>query len=367
MKALVLTVLFLFQCSMLCAEPLRAGTTFSPRQCEYLDMDWKETYITILGYGFDIIRLGAYWNEIEKKEDIYDFSDLDWQVKKAREKGTPLILTVGMKAPRWPEYFIPGWILEKVSLPFGADVSRCEYLKRRTLKFVEKVVNRYKDDPVISYWQVENEPMNRIGEKYWFIGAAFLEQEVDLVRRLDGGKRPILLTTATYPNSFLRFIARLSVLHDPVAESLKMCDILGLNVYPVVGHRFWRKNVYFRTGRKERETYFSPILDVIRAKGKTAWIVELQAEPWEPGQLVHKGEERPPTGIPADAEASFREFRALGIDTILLWGAEYWCFRETRHGDKKWRETVAGILREESGRAVGQVTRYKLQDTNKQQ
>ena len=89
-------------------------------------------------------------------------------------------------------------------------------------------------------------------------------------------------TAATYPNLFLRVVSGISVPHDPIRESLELCDILGLNVYPVVGHKFLWMKFRFRTGRKARARYFSKLLDRIKEKGKDAWIVEFQAEPWEP-------------------------------------------------------------------------------------
>jgi hypothetical protein len=345
-RTFIIAILLIFQCSPLQAEQLRLGTTFSPRQSEYLEMDWKETYHMILEIGFDIIRLGAYWNEIEKEEDIYDFSVLDWQVREARKKSIPVVLTIGMKAPRWPEYFIPEWVLEKVSLPFAADLSKKKYLRERTLKFIEKVVNHYKSEAIIRYWQVENEPMNRMGEKYWFIGKDFLKEEVALVRKLDEDSRPILLTVATYPNKFLSFLANISINHDPIKESLEICDILGLNIYPAIGYKFWWKDFYFWTKRAERQKYYSAVLALAKSKGKKVWGVELQAEPWEPGQLVHKGKERPPTGWPEMTEDIFREIHLLGVDTIFLWGAEYWRYRAMQYGDMKWWKTVFGILRE---------------------
>ena len=346
MRALVLAVLVIFQCSTLYAGPARIGTTYSPRQSEYLGVDWKKAYLSTLETGFDLIRLGAYWDEIEKEEDVYDFSALDWQVREARKRKIPVVLTVGMKAPRWPEYYIPDWVLKKAAPPFGADVSKNTYLRKRTLKFVEKVVNRYKNDPIIHWWQVENEPLNRIGQKYWFIGKAFLKQEVELVRKLDERERPILLTAATYPGRISRFLDRLFVWHDSIGECLEMGDILGLNVYPVVGERFWRIDLHFRTSRQEREKYFSKILARVKSRKKKAWVTELQAEPWEPGQLVYKGEKAASTCSPAMTAEIFKEFRELGVDTILLWGAEYWRFRKTRYGDARWQKAILNILRE---------------------
>ena len=347
MRSIILALILLLQCTALYAEPVRIGTTYSPVQSEYLELDWKETYISTLDMGFDIIRLGAYWGRIEKEEGHYDFSRLDWQIKEARKKGVPVVLTVGMKAPRWPEYFIPAWVLDKARLSYGADVSKNEYLRKRVLIFIEKTVNRYKNEPIIKYWQVENEALNRMGEKNWFIGKDLLKKEIELVKALDKKNRPILLTTATYPNGFLRLMSRLTTPHDPIAENLELCDILGLNIYPAIGHKFWWMKFYFWTNRKERYRYFSKLLSYVKSKEKDAWIVEFQAEPWEPGELVHKGKERPPTGWPEAARESFGEFRSLGFDTIFLWGAEYWRFREVRHKDTEWNNMVSGLLKEE--------------------
>ena len=67
----ILAVLACFGCVASLAKPMRVGTTFSPAQCEYLGLDWKNAYLRILDEEFDLIRLGAYWSEIEKQEGVY--------------------------------------------------------------------------------------------------------------------------------------------------------------------------------------------------------------------------------------------------------------------------------------------------------
>lgn len=342
-KTLVAAALIFFQCSFLCADEVRMGTTFSPIQSKYLDMDWKNTCIAALDLGFDIIRLGAYWSAIEKEEDVYDFSVLDWQVKEARQKKIPVALVVGMKAPRWPEYFIPGWVLERTDLPYGSDLSRNSYLRERTLKFIEKVINHYKDEPIVRYWQVENEPLDRIGDRHWFVGGSLLEEEVALVRRLDVKNRPVVLTVATFPNKFLRFTAMLFVQHGSLKKCSELADIVGLNVYPTVGHSSGRKKYYFRTTRKERERYFSELIAYVRERGKKVWITELQSEPWEPGHLVYKEKDKPLTITPGEAKECFMELRGLDVEAFFFWGVEYWLFRQIRYGDTEWIKMFSGL------------------------
>lgn len=339
-----LLALLLLPAAALFAEPVRIGTTFSQKQCTYLQLDWKEAYAATLDAKFDIIRLGAYWDEIESNEGVYDFTTLDWQLARAKAHHVPILLTVGMKAPRWPEYFIPPWLLRQLRLRRGADVSANAVLKEQVLRFIRVVVSRYQDEPVIHYWQVENEPLDRAGPGHWWIGERFLEEEVDLVRALDGRQRPVVINAATHPHRFLRLLVRFFTRHDPIGEALKLADILALNVYPVVGHQWRWKKSYYWSRPQERIQHLSRILKRAEEEGKPVWLTELQAEPWEPGQLVYLGESQPPTGRPELVQVSFTELQGLGVDTLLLWGVEYWQFRKVRYKDETWWELMRGLL-----------------------
>jgi hypothetical protein len=145
------------------ARPIALGFTFSQRQAEYLELPWDEVYDAALDLSPTIIRLGAYWDEIEPVEGVYDWSTLDAQLDQADERGLDVILTVGMKAPRWPEYFLPTWLEPRLELDDGATVSERAELRQRTLAFVERVVQRYRGHDAVAYWQVENEPLDPSG------------------------------------------------------------------------------------------------------------------------------------------------------------------------------------------------------------
>src|SRR5574344_2870622 len=80
------------------------GATFSKEFCEDLKLDWKEAYIAMLDdLKVRNLRLPAYWDEIEKEEGAYDFTDLDYMVNQASSRGAKIILVVGRRQPRWPE------------------------------------------------------------------------------------------------------------------------------------------------------------------------------------------------------------------------------------------------------------------------
>lgn len=325
------------------AEQARLGATFSQQQCEYFGLDWKKAYESIASMDFEFLRLGVYWSRIEKERGKYDFSELDWQLQLALEKKIKVLLTVGMKAPRWPEYYLPAWLKEDIDIHKAGNVAKSEYLRKETLRFIRVVVGRYRDHEAIYAWQVENEPLNRAGPLNLWIGKDLLEEEIDLVKELDTGK-PIVVNALTAPNGFLRFLSRFIYRTDPIEEAIELADIPAFNIYPVIGHKWGALKFCFNAVMGRIAPYMFSILQRANEKEKKAWITELQAEPWEPGKLVHleRGEE---LICPIQSyTAIFKELRSLDFEVIFLWGVEYWYFRKIQHGDSSWMDAMQEII-----------------------
>ena len=89
---------------------VQLGLTYSAREARYRNLPWQETFDAALDAAPSLVRLGAYWNEIEPAPGDYDFSNLDWLLDQAEARQQRVLLTVGMKAPRWPEYYLPRWL-----------------------------------------------------------------------------------------------------------------------------------------------------------------------------------------------------------------------------------------------------------------
>jgi len=336
-------ILLLF-CHPALSQNVRFGTTFSPIQCEYFDLDWKETYRAILDFPFQVIRLGAYWSEIEKKKGIYDFSRLDWLIQEAANRNIDIVLTVGMKAPRWPEYFIPEWIKKETSLPSGGTISLNPVLQKYTLQFIRQVINRYYSEDAIKFWQVENEALNRFGGKNWRMHKEFLKEEMNLIRIIDPYDKPIVVTASTFLNNFLRVLSKITTSGDPIRDNLEIGDILGINVYPVVGHKGKWWNWYFRSQKESRIKYLEKIINLANQYKKEVWVTELQAEPWEPGHLVYKGSGNPPSSWPEQTQDMLDDMHQIGFRTFFLWGAEYWYYQKKEHQNSQWWEAVQKLL-----------------------
>src|SRR5438093_2781471 len=105
------------------ALPVRLGYTYSPRQADYLGMPRRDTLEAALTLDVSLVRLGAYWDELEPQPGRYDFDSLDWEMDQAAAHGQGVVLTVGMKAPRWPEYFLPAWLEARVPRTDGLVIS----------------------------------------------------------------------------------------------------------------------------------------------------------------------------------------------------------------------------------------------------
>ena len=64
-------------------------------------------------------------------------------------------------------------------------------------------------------------------------------------------------------------------------------------------------------------------------------MTEAQAEPWEA-----RPKEVPLTVRPEDISQLVGRLAGIGVETVLLWGNEYWLWRQDQ-GDLRWVEAVA--------------------------
>lgn len=325
------------------------GFTFSRRQAEYLGMPWRETFDAAMELSPTLVRLGAYWDEIEREPGQYDFSTLDWQLDRLPSRDYRVVLTVGMKAPRWPEYFLPTWLERGVDLPKGARVSDDPRVREHALGFVARVVERYRDRQSIAYWQVENEPLDPSGPRRWRIGADFLAEEVDLVRSLDDRDRPVIV------NMFLDTPPLLAALppwrhhnEERAHTILQVADILGLDLYPSRAFRVMGFDLYLNWSSWGWERPALELRQLARSAGKDTWVIEAQAEPWEPSLLVYTDPLQSRSVRPSTAAMAFKRLQAAGFDTILLWGVEHWYMRLHRHEDATWWDTMSPFFPEVS-------------------
>jgi len=217
-KLLFVVLLFLLSlgCFLFIGKPKQVenitwGVSFSQKYSEELGLDWKENFLAILDdLEVKNMRLIAYWDLIEKEQDNYNFQDLDWQIEQAKERDIKIILAIGKKVPRWPEHHKPYWTENQPK----------DDQNKKLLIYIEKIVNRYKDNENILVWQVENEPFInfQFGECEQF-DETIVDDEIELVKALDP-KHKVLITDSGELSTW--------------RKAIKAGDIFGTTVYRIV-------------------------------------------------------------------------------------------------------------------------------------
>lgn len=300
-------------------EPKTFGITFSKFFAERFNLDWKKTYLAVFDdLGAKNVRIPVYWPEVEPEEDKWDFRDYDWQIQKAGEHGAKIILAIGRKLPRWPECHEPQWVQSEIS----------KIKSQILLKYLEKVVNHYEDNPTVIAWQIENEPFLPFGECPTVSGK-FLDEEIKIVRQISD--KPIMITDSGEFGIWFPAAGRADIFGSTLYRHV-YSRIFGYITYPLPPWFFRLKLglLKFFIGEK------SPIVS------------ELQAEPWTREALYEISiEDQLRYFNPERFKKELEYIRGTGFDTFYFWGAEWWYFLEQNNHPEMW-EIVKETIRQHS-------------------
>ena len=286
------------------SKPLQLGVSFIPDYAQSLGVDPQQTMDALIGIGVKQFRLVSYWSDMEPSPGHYDFSQLDWEFQKAEAAHAKVILTVGLRQPRWPECHAPDWV--NLSQPDSQWQPQLE-------AFMQKVVQRYKNSPSLESYQVENEYFLQGFGTCTNFDRQRLISEYNLVKKLYP-RHPIIIARSD------------NAVGIPVNQPQP--DMFSISIY----RRVWDANVTRRYLEYPFPAWFYGFLAGWQkiADHKDMMIGELQAEAWAPN-----GETVPQTSL-AEQNKSFNAQRlkavvnygkATGMRNIDLWGAEYWYYR----------------------------------------
>jgi hypothetical protein len=281
-----------------CRRPIYLGTTFSQLQCRYLGLDARTAFRHICSLGFDVIRLCSYWNELEPVKNQFDFTMLDWLLDESHRQEVDVVLTVGMKAPRWPEFHLPDWLNARHDTSSRSKpLDQNQEIAERTLYFIQTLMQHTRHAANLKYWQIENEPFTHLDITAGrYLSAAFVQREVELVRSLALPDQKVLMTNA------ISLPAAEDAGDDRAfRESLALADAVGMNVYTKVpvgnSSRYLEPQEAYRTKLRDWQK-------TLVNHGKEDWIAEAQAEPWEPHELVAIRQLNYPSSTPSESNTS---------------------------------------------------------------
>lgn len=297
------------------------GMTFSRPYAEELGLDPDETLrVALDDVGIRRFRIAAYWKLIEPEEDAWDFSTLDRDIQEIGRRGGKIVLAVGEKLPRWPECWGPDWWKK---LPR-------ERQREHTLRYIETVVTRYRMNPAILAWQVENEPHFAYGDcpapDYLFI-----RRETEFVHGLDP-TRPIFTTDSGELSTWLTlgvFVDRLGVSVYRVVRNPILGD-LNWHYWFVPPYLYKRKQMLLRPFGV-REIYVS----------------EFQMEPWSNKALTETPVEDQLTSMNLNQmKANFSFAERMGVPAVDFWGIEWWVWMKEKAGHPEFLEEAARFWKE---------------------
>lgn len=293
-------------------EEISYGMSFNTFYANELGLDWREAYDAILDdLQVRELRLAAHWPMTEPVPNVYNFVELDYQIKRAEEVGANVILAVGRRLPRWPECHVPDW------------AKNIPIIERQAaqINYMEQVINRYKNSPAVIMWQVENEPFLKAFafEHCGELDIEFLEKEIALVKKLDP-TRPILLTDS----------GNLGLWKGAYSRG----DAFGTSVYV----HFWNPELgQFRTVLppwvyRVKDNFMKALYG-----DKTSMLIELSAEPW----LLE-----PISNVPLEIQftrMNLEKFEDIlqyaeetRFDKQYLWGAEWWYWLLLQDHPEMW-------------------------------
>ncbi len=297
-------------------EPLTWGVTFIPNYARYFDLDPHETMLALRDdLGFRRFRLVSYWKDIEPVNGQYDFRELDWEFARVAEVGGTVTLAIGLRQPRWPECHFPDWVGNKQDE--AAWYNELE-------QYMTAVIDRYKDNPVLGSYQLENEHFLTVFGECPAPTRSRLQSEFDLVKRLDN-KTPVIIS---YANNYFG-----------VATSEPLPDQVGVSVY---------KRVFDYTITKRYFEYpFPSWYYAWRAAqqqiltGRSSMLHELQAEPWPPMAVKDASIAEQDKSMNAKRLQERIDYgEATGFRDIDLWGGEWWYWRKVKFDDPSLWNTV---------------------------
>ncbi len=306
-------------------EPLVIGTTFISDYAKHFDLDPRETLAATLGdLGLKRVRLVSYWENHEPERGQYDFSDLDWQFDMAEQYGAKVSLAIGLRQPRWPECHMPDW---------ASKLTNNEW-REPLYKYIETVVNRYKDRPSLESYQLENEFFLEVFGMCNDFDRNRLVYEFDMVKTLDPNTKLIVNRSNNAVPSW------------PMGEP--RADEVGAAVYK----RVWDKTVTQRYFEYPLPAWYYSFMAGMTelTTDRETFIHELQTEPWVDERIGGvkdvSVEEQYKTMSPERFVSRLQYGIDTGMRTIDLWGTEWWYWLKVqRNAPEMWDTAKAEFQR----------------------
>jgi hypothetical protein len=219
--------------------------------------------------------------------------------------------------------------------------------------FITRLVERYQEHKSIVAWQLEHEAVDPLGvEHSWRLDAAFVEQEVEALRKADS-TRPLMMNgflPTTLPGRLFEWWSTRDQ-GDSLALAQRLADMVGIDYYPRSALvRLGSKTLYMDGSQSAwQRQRRKQLLAWAGAHGKKLLISEGQAEPWETVTTPpNPGSQGMYSCLPEQVISNYNAcMEGSGQESFLyaylFWGAEYWMLRK-QSLDTSYLQAFARIL-----------------------
>lgn len=319
--AVIVIIAFLFGLSALIDTLLppinnpQYGVSFSVEYAQELGVNWQNNLLALMDQlHIKRYRFMSYWETVEPKPGVYDFSQLDWQMAQADKHGDSVSLSIGLRQPRWPECHQPAWAQDL----YNSDNSQWQ---ADLFQYITATVEHYKGNPALQSWQLENEALNT-----WFGDCtdhdrSRIVQEFDLIKKLDPN-HPVYMSLSDETGM-------------PVGQPVP--DKYGFSEYRIVWNDKTPIHFYI--------TYPTPawyhilrawIIELVHHRG--SFVHELQMEPWGPKATEYMTVKQQDQSMsPQQMEKNLLFARKTRLNPLYMWGGEWWYYRLTvMHDPGPW-------------------------------
>lgn len=265
----------------------------------------KETIDQVIALPFDNIRLAIPFSEVHPTRATWDFKRRDNVIAEAIKRKKKIHLQIGIKTTGWPEVHVPKWLSDKYPylLQKGCQLDQNPDVRKYTLEYLQKTIERYRKHKEIVSWHIENEAFSKRLEvsSNRYISKQFWEEEVALVRKIDRLNRPMVQNIPLDTPENIPFV-------------LRHADIVGFNIYNQINLKSSR--LYW--------LYVRGLMNLTKRSKKKIFVTEYQAAAW-----LH-GNKTPRYKFTEQAfEEGLTKIQKMSPDgLVFLWGVEQKIWRK---------------------------------------
>lgn len=151
------------------------GTSCAPyaKSMDWPEDEWDRDFATMRKLNFNVIRIFAAWDRIERREGVFDYSKQDRALELAGRHGLRVVLNFGGVFSNICGIYTPGYLLRHHDCgpgqsastdaahawaPGSSVCSDTPVLREKAFAFMTKTVKRYAESDALFAWMIWNEP-----------------------------------------------------------------------------------------------------------------------------------------------------------------------------------------------------------------